>query len=143
MAKKALIVESDLDLEQKVIGLLACVAQEHKVEIERRIQQTPVSFPQLQLLHALAVAPGGRMTVGQLKDVMVDENPNVSRALGKLADLGLVEKERSPEDQRTVFVTITAEGERTHEQADAHLLGLSTGLSKKDLRQLYELLCKL
>lgn len=144
MADKSLVIQSpDMSLEQKVIGLVLCIAQEKKVEIDRALEGTVQSLLQLNLLHALSKAEDGRRTVGQLKSVMVDDSPNVSRALGKLVELGLVEKSRSAEDQRTVHVCLTRAGERAHEEGDARLLDLSTGLAEPELKQLFDLLVKL
>ncbi|MGI9289558.1 MAG: MarR family winged helix-turn-helix transcriptional regulator [Pseudomonadales bacterium] len=141
MANKKLIIDDpELTLDQKVMGLLACIAQEKKVEIDERLSTTGLSFLQLNLLHALSKAPEKNLTVSQLKGAMVDENPNVSRTLNKLATMGLVEKVRSDEDQRTVYVSITHEGEQAHEDADKQLMDMSTGLKDRDLKQLFRLL---
>lgn len=144
MANKALITESaDLTTEQKVMALLACLAQEQKAHMDRLLRESRLSVLQLQILHVLSKAPGGRMTVNQLRGFMVDDSPNVSRTLNKLVDTGFVTKERSAEDQRTVFVAITPDGEAAHVSADERLLEVSTGLSDRELEQLYRLLKKL
>ncbi len=143
MANKDLIIESDMMLEQKVVALLGCIAQEYKVDMERRISDMKLSLLQLNILHTLDKSTKGCLTVNQLKASMFDENPNVSRTLNKLVEAGLIVKERSSEDQRTVFITITKAGRETHQSADRALLNVSTGLSKSDLKQLYGLLVKL
>ena len=144
MANKALIADaSDLSLDQKVMALLICVAQEKKAEASRLLGGTVLSLLQLNLLHALSKAPGKSLTVNQLRELMVEDSPNVSRTLNKLAEQGLVEKTRSAEDQRTVFVSITDAGEQAHIAADERLEVFSTGLSERDLRTLYRLLVKL
>lgn len=143
MANENLIVDSDLGVEQKVMGLLACLAREQKARIDRLIGETKLSLLQLQLLHALSNAPEGTLTVTQLKSAMLDENPNVSRTLNKLVLMGFVTKRRRHEDQRRVLVSITEAGEHAHVAADERLLGMSTGLSEGELQQLYELLLKL
>jgi DNA-binding MarR family transcriptional regulator len=144
MSNRSLVIEAhDLTFDQKVIALLMCVAQEKKVEIERAIEGTVQSFLQLKLLHSLAEAPEGRLTVGQLRSLMVERTANVSRTLNKLAELGLIEKVRSTVDQRTVYVSITEAGRVAHEEGDASLLDLSTGLEPGELKQLFDLLVKL
>ena len=143
MANKELIIDSDLSTEHKVLALLACIAQEQKVEMSRRIKHTELSLLQLQLLHTLATVPTGCLTVNQLKQAMIDDSSNVSRALNKLMDKGYIVKERSREDQRTVFITITPAGHQAHEDADKELLTMSLGLSDDELSQLYGLLLKL
>ncbi|EGJ32850.1 MarR family [Moorena producens 3L] len=144
MANKALITESpDLTTEQKVMALLSCLAQEQKARMDRLLREERLSVLQLQILHVLSKAPEGRLTVNQLRSFLVDDSPNVSRTLNKLVEMRLVTKERSAEDQRTVFVTITKDGEAAHVSADERLLEMSTGLSERELEQLYRLLKKL
>src|SRR5262245_3157202 len=135
MTNRSLVIDDpDMTLDQKVIALLMCVAHEKKVEIERAIEGKVQSFLQLKLLHSLAEAPGGRLTVGQLRSLMVERTPNVSRTLNKLSDLGLIEKVRSKEDQRTVHVSITEAGRIAHEEGDANLTDLNTGLEESELK---------
>ncbi len=143
MANKKLITESNMSIEQKALGLLACVAQEQKVEVDRLISGTALSsYLQLHILHTLSFAPEKTLTVNQLKAAMIDESPNVSRALNKLVDMGMIVKNRSAEDQRTVFISITDLGEREHHSADEKLMTMSTNLNEAELSQLYELLQK-
>ena len=145
MAKNesTIIDAPDLSLEQKVINLILCVALDKKREIERALEGVLQSFLQLKLLHCLAHAPDGRLTVGRLRSLMDERSPNVSRTLNKLADLGFVEKIRSTADQRTVHVSITEAGRRAHEEGDARLMDLSTGLEEDELKRLFDLLVKL
>lgn len=144
MANKGLIQHLDLDIEHKALTLLACVAQESKVAMERLIQSTglPLSLLQLNILHALDMSPEGRLTVNQLKSVMLDETPNVSRTLNKLVDLGLVTKTRSAEDQRVVFIAITEAGQTAHHDADQALLTYQSPLNDRESQQLFDLLSK-
>lgn len=143
MPKKHLIVGSEsLSIEQKVIALLGCIAHEQKTEMESLISDQDLSLLQLEILHNLAQAPKGGMTVGDLKTVLIDDSPNVSRTLNKLVARGLVIKTRSEEDQRTVHVEITDAGHETHQRADIQLLNVKTTLSETELSQLYGLLQK-
>lgn len=143
MAKRDLIINADLTMEQKVLGLLICTGQELKIEFERRAAQHGLSFLQLNILHALDSAQEGRLTVNDLKAMLVDESPNVSRTLNKLVNLGLVQKERSTIDQRIVYVSITENGRRKHEVADEKFLDVSLEITDQDLRQLYNTLLKI
>src|SRR5262245_4974167 len=144
MSNRTLVIDApEMTLDQKVIALLMCIAQEKKVEIERAIEGKVQSFLQLKLLHSLAQAPGGRLTVGQLRRRMVERTPNVSRTLNKLAELGLIEKVRNTQDQRTVHVSITEAGRIAHEEGDANLMDLTTGLEEGELKRLFDLLVRL
>ena len=145
MANKAAIIHSDLDIRQKITGLLVCIAQEKKAEITRLIAPFGVSMLQLNILHALSFAPEGELTVNQIKQLMFDESPNVSRSLNKLVDAGYVIKQRSEKDQRIVHIHITETGHQTHLDADKALLAMDNdlNLSSREAEQLYKLLAKL
>lgn len=142
MANKALIERLGLTTEQKALAMLACVAQETKVALERMISDFGLSLLQLNILHALDYAEQGTLTVNQLKAVMLDETPNVSRTLNKLVDMGMVEKKRSSEDQRVVYVSITDKGSQTHRDADQAMQNYQSPLNAEESEQLYQLLKK-
>ena len=83
--------------------------------------------------------------VNQIKNLMFDESPNVSRSLNKLVDAGYVMKQRSEKDLRIVHIHITEEGHQIHLNADAALLSMDGDmtLSDQEAEQLYKLLAKL
>ncbi|TKG91955.1 MarR family transcriptional regulator [Puteibacter caeruleilacunae] len=144
MANKKLIIDSDLSTEQKVLALLACIAQEQTAELTRQIKPFDLSLTQLQILHILSEVPSGNLTVNQIKSVMIDESPNVSRALNKLMKRGCIRKERSETDQRVVYIHITEEGRQLHIDADKELIkALNLPLEENEVNQLYNILKKL
>ncbi|HDM8202575.1 TPA: MarR family transcriptional regulator [Vibrio harveyi] len=143
MANKQSIIDGDFPLESKILALIACIGQEQKMEMTRRIKHTGLSLTQLQLLHILSQAPLEGLTINQLKALMVDDSPNVSRAVSKLVDGGHAIKERSETDQRIVHVRITESGELAHMECDKSLMGISLGLSESEVQNLYELLSKM
>ncbi len=144
MADKSLIVnDPDMNLDQKAMALLLCVAQERKSLMDKALAGSGLSLLQLNLLHALSKSPEGTLTVNELKSSIVEENPNVSRTLNKMVEAGWIRKTRSEEDQRTVFVSITAKGEAIHVDSDLKLGTLKSTLSKKDQKALVDLLQKL
>jgi len=143
MANKKLIVNSSMTLEQKNLGLLVCTGQELKVRLERQVAPHTLSMLQLSILHSLAFSPDGQLTVNELKAMMVDESPNVSRTLNKMEEAGFIIKLRSLDDQRVVHVSITKAGRKAHEAADEDLMDVTLGLSDKDQELLYKILLKI
>jgi len=143
MANKKLIVNSGMTLEQKNLGLLVCTGQELKVKLERQVAPHALSMLQLSILHSLASSPDGQLTVNELKAMMVDESPNVSRTLNKMEEAGFIIKLRSLDDQRVVHVSITKAGRKAHDAADEDLMAVTLGLSDKDQEQLYKILLKI
>jgi DNA-binding MarR family transcriptional regulator len=98
---------------------------------------------QLTILHILDEMPGDNMTVNTIRDLMVEDSPNVSRALNKLATKNLITKERSREDQRVVFIRISQTGRDLHKTCDQRLLGNMIQLSEEESRILNNLLMKI
>lgn len=144
MAKKHLILQSDLSTENKVMMLIGCIAQEQKVMLERLLEPVGLSVLQSSILHALDYGPEEGLTVGDLKARMLDDNPNVSRTLNLLVERGLVVKRRSAEDQRVVHVAITEAGRRAHRAGDAAAAAeMGLDLDEAELEQLYGLLARL
>lgn len=146
LANKQAIIDSELHVHSKVIALVTCIGQEYKSEMTRRIAPMNISIIQLNILHTLSFAPDRCLTVNQIKQVMIDDSPNVSRALNKLMDANFIEKQRSSEDQRVVHIHLTDEGQRVHLEADALLIEGDVplnNLSEQEVEQLYGLLKKL
>lgn len=123
--------------------LIGCIAQEMKAEMEQRLSAVRLTPPQLSILHALDYGPEEGMTVNQLKSVMIEDNPNVSRTLNRLVETGHVTKLRSTEDQRVVHVAITDKGRRAHREGDEQIVDLGLGLDDEDLDTLYVILKKI
>lgn len=142
MANKELLIQQDIPIQQKSLAMLACVSQEIKVDMERRISELGISLLQVNLLHALDSSPKKQLTVKQLKDNMLDETSNVSRTLNKMSDAGLIEKARSDDDQRVVFIKLTPLGAKLHRHADKLLLQYESPLTDKEAQTLFKLLSK-
>lgn len=143
MAKKHLVTQSNLPTEIKSMLLIGCIAQEMKADMEQRLVPVGLTAAQIAILHALDYGPEDGMTVNQLKAVMIEDNPNVSRTLNRLVETGHVTKLRSTEDQRVVHVAITDKGRKAHHEGDAQMEDLGLGLNEEDLETLYAILKKI
>ncbi len=140
MANKKVITGSAMSKEFKVLGLITCIAQEFKGFINRELKSSTLNLTQLNILSALHSAPDDRLTVGEVKDAMVDDMPNISRTLNKLMDKGYVEKVRSATDQRVVHVHLTHEGHKALASVTLFHKKLQLNLPHEDIDDLYELL---
>lgn len=143
MAKKHLVIQSKLSTENKAMLLIGCIAQELKTETERSLAQAGLTPPQVSILHALDWGPQAGMTVGELTAAMFEENPNVSRTLNRLVELGHITKIRGNDDQRVVRITITNQGRSAHHAGDKTAEGIGLKLKEADLNKLYEILKKI
>jgi DNA-binding MarR family transcriptional regulator len=143
VANKQKVYDSDFPLRDKAAVLIGCTAQEIDNFIERTLKKFGISRAQLSVLHFLDTEPVDKMTVSQLREVLIDDSPNVSRILNKMVDKGLVRKERQLDDQRVVYISLTEKGQQLHHQADQKITGHNVKLSSKECQVLIELLMKI
>jgi DNA-binding MarR family transcriptional regulator len=143
VANKQKVYNSDFPIRDKAAVLVGCTAQEIDNFVERTLKEFDISRAQLNVLHFLDTEPVEQMTVNQLREVLIDDSPNVSRILNKMVDKGLVRKERQSDDQRVVHITLTEKGRRLHKQADEKITGHNVKLSPKECQMLIELLMKI
>ena len=82
---------------------------QHAVEQQLR-EEGGLSYIQFQILAALGETPEGRQRMTDLADRLVHSRSGLTYQAGQLADAGLVTKTPSPDDERSVIVSITPEG---------------------------------
>lgn len=140
MADKNKVYNSDLPIQEKAAFLIVCSAQELLNKLSGITKQYGISLTQLQILHVLDMLRKERMTVNTIRELLVDESPNVSRSINKLVGKNLAVKERSQKDQRVVYVSITDEGHKVHHACDSRIVGNTVDLSEKEAAKLVDLL---
>ena len=145
MANKHLIIDSNIDKDTKVKGLIACIASEIEAAYNEILSPFKLSQTQLRILHVLSESEQSYMTVNEIKANMFDKNPNVSRSLNYLVDKGLISKVRDGNDQRVVKIMINKAGIDLHHQADKEFYkrNQKLPLSSEEVNTLYELLKKI
>jgi MarR family transcriptional regulator, organic hydroperoxide resistance regulator len=142
VANKQKVYNANFSLRDKAAVLLGCTAQEIANFVERELKEFDISREQLSVIHYLDTAEVDKMTVNELRETLIDDKPNVSRILNKMAEKGLVRKERQTDDQRVVYVSLTEKGRKLHKQADEKITGHNVRLSPKECETLIELLMK-
>ncbi len=143
MANKQQVYDANFLIRDKAAVLIGCTAQDIDNFVEKRLKEFDISRAQLGVLHFLDESGKDEMTVNELREVLIDDSPNVSRMLNKMVDKGLVKKERQADDQRVVHVSLTERGQKLHQRADETIIGHNIRLSPKECRQLIELLMKI
>ncbi len=143
MANKQKVYDSNFPIRDKAAVLVGCTAQEIANFVERTLKEFGISREQLNVIHFLDTEPVEKMTVNRLREVLIDDSPNVSRILNKMVEKGLVRKERQSDDQRVVHISLTEKGRRLHEQADQKIIGHDVKLSPQECETLIELLMKI
>ena len=77
-------------------------------EVQRRFAERGMTLPRFDVLAALD--RHGEMNKGALSEALLVSNGNTTQLVRKLAEDGLVETRRLPEDRRTSLVKLTEEG---------------------------------
>lgn len=100
-----------------------------QVSMEEALAVHRVSVGEYELLSMVSEAPGGRMRMSALADLIVQSRSRVSHTATRLEKRGWVERVKTPEDGRGVVLAITAEGrERLEVLAPAHVESVRHGL---------------
>ena len=82
---------------------------------------------------------GGRLTMGQLSERVVLSRTRVSRLVDELVAAGLVAREPNPDDGRSAFAVLTAEGRRRFlAAARVYLPAIDREFAPVDARRLAE-----
>lgn len=83
---------------------------------------------------------GGRLTMGQLAERVVLSRTRVSRLVDELTTAGLVAREPNPDDGRSAFAVLTAEGRRRFlVAARAYLPAIDREFASVDAARLAEI----
>lgn len=87
-------------------------------ELARQLAaESGLSYPDYVVLVALTDRPDGRMRLFELGAVLGWEKSRLSHHVGRMADRGLVKKEKCEDDRRGAFVVITRRGRAAIEAA--------------------------
>jgi len=79
--------------------------------------ESGLSYPDYLVLVALTDHPDGRLRLFELGRVLGWEKSRLSHHVGRMAERGLVKKEKCDPDRRGAFVSITKKGRREIEAA--------------------------
>jgi DNA-binding MarR family transcriptional regulator len=109
-----------LPLWSRVGYLVRRLHQIHNAIFVEECRQFGITPVQYGLLTALHYYPGSdQVNLG--REVGIDRT-NVADVLERLSDRGLVRRERSQRDRRSMIAFLTPEGERVHEQGRACMM---------------------
>ncbi|WP_432014175.1 MarR family winged helix-turn-helix transcriptional regulator [Streptomyces cucumeris] len=99
----------------------------------RVLRETELTYP--QYLAMLVLWEHGEMPVKKLGEYLRLDSGTLSPLLKRMQTAGLVQRERSPQDERSVTVRLTAEGEALREKAqDIPLkVGEASGLDMEEM----------
>lgn len=83
-----------------------------RVAMEEALDAHSVSMGEYELLSMVSEAPGGRMRMSALAELVVQSRSRVSHTATRLEQRGWVRRDRSADDGRGVVLVLTDEGRR-------------------------------
>lgn len=133
--------------EEVVVAVLRTASLIRRA-VARRVEPHGLSAAQYNVLRILRGAGAKGLPTLAVRDRLIEEAPGITRLMGKLETAGLVVRDRSGRDRRTIHCRLTARGSEvlaeldrtireTHELAE---LGLGKENDRKGLIMLLEML---
>lgn len=130
-------------VENYLAFLLAKASRQISNGFHQRLRRQGVSISTWRIL---AVLNDGERTVGELADLVLLNQPTLSKALDRLVVDGLVARCRDSENRRAVIISITPGGRRLVDRliplANTHEAESFAHLTRQEKKHLVELLKK-
>lgn len=131
-------------VQQEVVLALMRTADQLAVPMLDVLRPVNLSLSQYNVLRILRGAGSEQLPCGEITSRMVRREPDLTRLLDRLEARGLVERERSTTDRRSVLTQITPAGLELLEQLDRpmedRIRGTLSHVPAKRLRELLEIL---
>lgn len=114
------------ELESMPSFLLNHIVHQYHQILQSRLRSTGISSLQMRII--LSLHAHGRLTVGELCNYAIAEQPTMSRALDSMEAQGLATRKQSEADSRLRVVTLTEQGEKLHDRIQPVILGINAGM---------------
>ena len=104
------------DLPDHVAGFLNLCSARALLEetLDRHLRASAgITLAQHEVLYRLSLAPGGRLRMAGLADMLLTSKSGCSRLVDRMTVSGLVAREPSTTDRRLVFAVLTPTGRKT------------------------------
>ena len=104
------------DLRDHVAGFLNLCAARSLLEetLDRHLRASAgITLAQHEVLYRLSLAPGGRLRMAGLADMLLTSKSGCSRLVDRMTVTGLVARQPSTTDRRLVFAVLTPTGRTT------------------------------
>ncbi|MGD6900129.1 MarR family winged helix-turn-helix transcriptional regulator [Bacillus infantis] len=108
---------SHLKLENQLCFLLYAASREMTKQYKPLLDKLEVTYPQYLVL--LLLWEKKSLTVKKLGELLYLDSGTLTPMLKRMEQQGLLKRERSAEDQRSVFVTLTEKGVSLQVQAES------------------------
>lgn len=115
-----------VELETLPSFLLNHIVHKYHQLLQSKLRSADISMLQMRVI--LTLHSHNRLTVGELCNYAIAEQPTMSRALDSLELRGMVRREMSASDSRLRLLSLTAKGVATHDEIRPVFLSLNDAM---------------
>jgi len=137
--EEAILTSQFSNLHEKAIVNIIFTANVVQDALKMIIKPYGISLPQYNVLRILNGRKKGYATCGDLKAVMLDKNPDVTRLCDKLVDKDLISRHCNAKNKRQILLQISEKGEEVLSQINPIIYAFYAklnSLNHNDLSQL-------
>ncbi len=99
--------------QEKAIVNIIYTANAIEDAFKKTLKLHGISLPQYNVLRILKGRKEGNATCGDLKEVMLDKNPDVTRLCDKLVEKKLIQRSSNRSNRRQILLKISEKGIKT------------------------------
>ncbi len=96
--------------EQKAIINIVFTANKINQIVAEKLKKHNLNLTQYNVLRILNGRNGSHASCGEIRDVMLDKSPDVTRICNKLLEKNLIKRKLNPENKRQAQVSISEKG---------------------------------
>lgn len=114
--------------QEKAIVNIIYTANAIEDAFKKTLKAHGISLPQYNVLRILKGRKDGNATCGDLKEVMLDKNPDVTRLCDKLVEKKLIQRNSNRSNRRQILLKISEKGIQTLEEINPLFTALNLHL---------------
>jgi len=125
--------------QEKVIVNIIFTANAIEDAFKKALKMYEISLPQYNVLRILKGRKDGYATCGDLKEVMLDKNPDVTRLCDKLVLKKLIVRSSNKNNRRQILLRISDKGLTALEEINPYFVAVNEGLKGIDPEKLEQI----
>ena len=137
--EEAILTSQFSNLNEKAIVNIIFTANALQDALKMIIKPYGISLPQYNVLRILNGRKKGYATCGDLKAVMLDKNPDVTRICDKLVDKAMISRHCNAKNKRQILLQISDKGEEVLAQINPKIYAFYEQMSALNQNEIVQL----
>ena len=137
--EEAILTSQFSNLNEKAIVNIIFTANALQDVFKMIIKPYGISLPQYNVLRILNGRKKGYATCGDLKAVMLDKNPDVTRLCDKLVDKSMISRHCNAKNKRQILLQISDKGEEVLAQINPKIYAFYEQMSALNQNEIVQL----